>query len=610
MVGTLSAPRRLEVPEHGTRDGFAGTSDAQGWPKMDHSLANALLALADRVGTRPLLYVAASEQRAEQLVRLARCAFLDRLVLHVPASDAIPGEASPASAANVGARVAALRSVLSDDPVSLILITSAEATVYRYAQPAVYAAHPPEIRVGKPLDLVELQRELVEIGYHIDERIDEPGEVGAPGNVLDVFAVDAEYPVRIEVENGTVRSLRLFDPMSQRSLDGIEQISLGRAFEPEIGDNGVSLLAHLPNATLIVDADVAKRRQRSIDLITRMSGRKRALDRSQYVDTPSWDKEIAGRDVITPDANPGVPRFVTESRPLRAIKSFLQEQAEADRPVLIAGSERDVRFFARNFAREVGRDAVVFSDLATALAAKCDVGLVSVPLDAGVVAERVALVAAADIIGRRAERADSLSATIAHDLLAIELRTGDAIVHEDHGVAILKGLRSLASPDGSQAETIELEYAKQAIRHVPVADAAKLWRYGGEPEAVTLDTLDGKSWAKRRPAIDAAIAETAKAIRALARDKAQSEAPVLEAPAAELETFADGFAFQETADQWKAIEAVRGDLLSGSPMDRLDRRRRRLRQDRGCASRGGAGSVGRQAGRAGRADNAAGAPAL
>ena len=536
---------------------------------MESLIADGLLALVDPICSGRLLYLTASEQRAEQLARLARCAFPDRPILHVPASDAIPGEASPASPANAGARVAALHSLVTADPASLVMIASAEATAYRYAAPAAYAAHPPEIRVGMPIDLETLQRELTEIGYRIDERIDEPGEVGAPGNVLDVFAVDADCPVRIEVEDGKVRSLRLFDPLSQRSLDEIERVALGRASEPAIGDDGVSLLAHMPEATLIVEAAVARRRQRSLDLIAQMSGRKRALDRSRYVDTPAWEKELAGRSIVTPDVNPAVPRFVTDRRPMRAIKGFLKEQADAGRPVLIAGSERDIRFFSRSFARELSRYVTTFPDLATALAARPDIGLVAVPLDAGIVAERVALVAAADIIGRRAERADALAATVTHDLLAIELRTGDAIVHEDHGVAILKGLRSLPAADGGQAETIELEYAKQAIRHVPVADAARLWRYGGEPDAVTLDTLDGKSWAKRRPMIDAAVADTAKAIRALARDKAESDAPVLAAPPADLERFADGFAFAETADQWKAIEAVRADLLSGKPMDRL-----------------------------------------
>ena len=536
---------------------------------MTLSLADGLLALATQLSDHPVVYLASTEQRAERLACLARAAFPDRMILFCPATDAIPGEVSPPSAANAGARVAALYALASQDQAPPVLIASAEASAYRYAPPAAFTAHPPEVVVGAPIDLDALQETLLSIGYRTDERIDEPGEVGAPGSVLDVFPVDAECPVRIEVEDGKVKSLRPFDPLTQRSHDEVERLALGRAAEPVIDGDGVSLLAHLPAATLIVEPDVAIRRQRTIDLIASMTGRKRRLDPARYVDTASWDGEMAARTIVVPESHPAAPRFILERRPAKAIKAFLSAQQAEHRPILIAGSDRDVRFLSRRLARDLKRDAAVHANLGAALAAKDALAFVPVPLDSGVVTPEVALVAAADLMGGRADRGDALTTSVAADLLSIELRTGDAVVHEDHGVAILKGLASIAGPDGDLSETIELEYAKQGIRHVPVADAAKLWRYGGEPDAVRLDTLDGASWAKRRPPIDAAIAETARAIRALAREKANADAPVLDAPVSDLERFAAGFAFQETADQWRAIEAVRTDLVSGKPMDRL-----------------------------------------
>ena len=237
--------------------------------------------------------------------------------------------------------------------------------------------------------------------------------------------------------------------------------------------------------------------------------------------------------------------------------------------MVIAGSERDVRFLSRRLSRDLKHGSTCHPDLPAALAARDALAFVTIPLDAGAIANEVSLVAAADLMGGRADRGGEAVVTLTADLLSIDLRTGDAIVHEDHGVAILKGLKLMEGALGDDCETIELEYAKQGIRHVPVAEAAKLWRYGGEPDAVRLDTLDDKSWTKRRPPIDAAIAQTARAIRALAREKAKADAPVIEAAQHDVERFAEGFPFQETADQWKAIEAVRTNLGAGRPMDRL-----------------------------------------
>lgn len=535
---------------------------------MSLALADSLLALAARVGSGPIVYLAASEQGAERLARLASLAFPHATILFCPATDAIAGEAMPPSAANAGARVSALHALAAGTAENPVLIASAEASVHRYAPPSRFKLKAPEISVGATIDLQELQRQLIDIGYRLDERIDEPGEVGTPGAVLDVYPVDAERPVRIEVDDRVIRSLRLYDPVSQRSEGEIQRLSLGRAAEPDVGAKGVSLLAHVPDGVLIIDPDVADRRQRTIKLFASVTG-KRKLDAARTVDTSTWEQELAARAVIVPDAHAATPRFIIDRRPDRAFARFLEEQSAAGRSVLVAGSDRDARFLARRFSRQLKREAPIYADLQTALKSRDALSLVSVPLDAGAITDEVAVVAAADLIGGRADRDDRLALPTTGDQLTIELRIGDAVVHEDHGVAILRGLTPTESPNGNLGETIELEYAKSGIRQVPLGDAAKLWRYGGEPDAVRLDTLDGKSWEKRRPAIEAAIAATARAIRALAREKAVAEAPVLEAPTAELELFGQGFPFQETADQWKAIEAVRSDLLAGKPMDRL-----------------------------------------
>jgi transcription-repair coupling factor (superfamily II helicase) len=114
-----------------------------------------------------------------------------------------------------------------------------------------------------------------------------------------------------------------------------------------------------------------------------------------------------------------------------------------------------------------------------------------------------------------------------------------------------------------------IRYAGDALRLVPVADADRLWRYGGDADAVRLDKLDGSSWEKRRSAVHAAVAETARALTLEAEDRLARSAPKLDPDAAAYERFAAGFPFTLTRDQERAISAVRSDLASGNPMDRL-----------------------------------------
>ncbi len=165
-------------------------------------------------------------------------------------------------------------------------------------------------------------------------------------------------------------------------------------------------------------------------------------------------------------------------------------------------------------------------------------------------------------------RGDELAAASANPMFAEagELRIGDVIVHEDFGIGCIAGLETLP---GDAGDAIVLTYAKGARRLVPVMEADRIWRYGADADAVTLDALDGASWQKRRGAIDTAIAESARELAAIAAERDKLRVDSIEADIAAYERFAAGFPFTETPDQARAIAAARDDLAAGKPMDRL-----------------------------------------
>jgi transcription-repair coupling factor (superfamily II helicase) len=193
----------------------------------------------------------------------------------------------------------------------------------------------------------------------------------------------------------------------------------------------------------------------------------------------------------------------------------------------------------------------------------------AVELDRGWREDGLTAIAAADVLGSRAgDPGAARPGAVTAFEEATELHLGDAVIHEAHGLGILRGLETVTAGE-IESEAIRVEHAGGATRLVPVEEAHLLWRYGAEAEAVTLDKLDGSSWEKRRTDLDASIAATARQLVRLAAARAQSRAPVLEPPVAQYERFASGFPFTETAHQLRAIEAVRDDLGSGKPMDRL-----------------------------------------
>jgi transcription-repair coupling factor (superfamily II helicase) len=150
-----------------------------------------------------------------------------------------------------------------------------------------------------------------------------------------------------------------------------------------------------------------------------------------------------------------------------------------------------------------------------------------------------------------------------------EVRVGDPVVHEQHGVGRYRGLASLDQGDGL-SEFLALEYADGDLLYVPVTQLALIGRYtGGPAESAPLTRLGSGAWerAKRRAAQQ--VRDTAAELLHLYAQRAARQGHAYTLQPHDYEAFAAGFPFEETPDQAAAIEAVIEDLRSGRPMDRL-----------------------------------------
>ena len=539
-------------------------------------IAETAAGLAGLLRKSDVLAAEADEVRAAALARALAAMMPAATVVVCPGTDALPGDEAPASPANVGQRVSALRTVrctlAKRQRPRIALITTGEALARACPAPAAFDAEPPRVTVGSACDLATLAEALTDLGYIADERVDEPGELALRGAVLDVFPADADAPLRIEVGDGHVVAIRSYDPADQRSTGDVKHRELGRVAEPPLGEERCTLIDHLPDATIVVSPAADDRRRRLLLLSADAAARGARRAAREVVDEDAWTAAMAERTVkALPKAGDPPPRFVEQRGPMRAFAKVAKAALAAGTRVVLLGSARDLRFLTKRIEKAVDASATALDDwAAVAKAPKGSLLTLAAPADRGFATKGVLAVAAADLIGSRADRDDGAVRRVDPDLLqTTEIRVGDTVIHEDHGIGTVAGLESLAEDGETGGDAIKLVYARDAVRLVPVADADRLWRYGAEDDAVKLDTLDGKSWHERRVGIDATIAETARGLTNLAAERGERTAPVLDPDPAAYERFAAGFPFSETPDQLLAIEAVRSDLASGRPMDRL-----------------------------------------
>ncbi|MFH0933712.1 MAG: transcription-repair coupling factor, partial [Pseudomonadota bacterium] len=150
-----------------------------------------------------------------------------------------------------------------------------------------------------------------------------------------------------------------------------------------------------------------------------------------------------------------------------------------------------------------------------------------------------------------------------------ELKPGDPVMHEQHGIARYHGLVNLDMGDGEN-EFLLLEYADEAKLYVPVSQLHVISRYsGGAPEAAPLHKLGSGAWDKAKQRAMKQVRDAAAELLNIYAQRALRKGHAFKLNYHDYESFAAGFGFEETADQAAAIEAVILDLQSGKPMDRL-----------------------------------------
>ncbi len=150
-----------------------------------------------------------------------------------------------------------------------------------------------------------------------------------------------------------------------------------------------------------------------------------------------------------------------------------------------------------------------------------------------------------------------------------DLRTGDIVVHEDHGIARFAGFDT-KTVAGVTRDYLYLEYAGSDRVFVPVDQLAKISRYVGAGGAhPALSKLGGTRWETIKARARRAAQELAGELLNLYAERKRREGHSFPADTDWQREFEDAFPYTETPDQRDAIEMVKGDMEAPRPMDRL-----------------------------------------
>ncbi len=150
-----------------------------------------------------------------------------------------------------------------------------------------------------------------------------------------------------------------------------------------------------------------------------------------------------------------------------------------------------------------------------------------------------------------------------------DLKVGDFVVHENHGIGKFIGIQQI-SVEGKQKDYIKIKYAGQDMLYVPVEQMDIVQKYSGsETAAPRINKLSGGEWKATKAKAKAAIANMAKELLALSAAR-QAEAGFAFSKDGEWQKeFEESFPYAETEDQLRCIEEIKKDMENSNAMDRL-----------------------------------------
>jgi transcription-repair coupling factor (superfamily II helicase) len=520
-----------------------------------------VLAALHRSTETALLLVAPTDDEARELAGDLAALVGHASVALWPSRGAPAGGAVGPSPHLVGQRARA-RGRLGESGITVVSSVAALVERVPSAAPAPLA-----LRCGATLGR-DLMESLAELGYERVPQVEERGEVSARGGIVDVFPTTAEQPVRIDMFGDDVDDVRRFSPFTQVTIGQVDTITIWPAHDPQ-GGAFADTFDDLGRARVVRLG--ANRFRSALTQALELIEDEAAAGEVSDPDTLLGALEAASALDIGPPA--GGTEGVVDAREARfAARGAVEASAELAR--LADGGMRVVVCFSRRGELERGAQALERTrphtiDLADEEPGAARVSLAVLPIRRGFVSADLglAVIPEGELLRRRRAAARAPMGRRLRSFL--ELRVGDHVVHEDHGIGRLVAFETQTVANVTR-DYLALAFAGEDRVWVPQDQLDKVTRYiGADGSAPPLSKLGGKAWDRLKARVRAAVHEMAGELFALYETRGRVEGFAFPENDEAVHEFEQRFPYRETPDQERAIDEVMGDMERARPMDRL-----------------------------------------
>ena len=383
------------------------------------------------------------------------------------------------------------------------------------------------IKVNKKNKLKKVIKKLISFGYKRVDCVYDPGTFRTAGDILDIYPLHFDFPIRCSFNFNTPDRLTYFNPTTQISTDPINRISIyGKGLGAQASDN-IDLAAHVSGGAVF---SLSIKNERYKLSPQKTSGKTKDIKTSAlFIDGATRAERL---DCVYKQIknNPNCRVFLSGPKNRhKVIKTALNTPTTKIKPNINKGFYSQAYCFLVVSIRDVLKEKKYIEKWKT-------------------------------------ENQQDTQVFTAKNLF--ELNDGDFLVHKKFGIGIFRGLEKENISSVSR-ESIKIEYKNNSFVFVSIENLDLIHKYIGTSSAPVVSALGSKKWGQE-------LAKTRKAVQAVAKEiidlyaKKQNLRPFNYLTDAELEgALVSSFAFKETPDQKAAIDAVLKDMLKPRPMDRL-----------------------------------------
>ena len=458
----------------------------------------------------------------------------------------------------------------------LVVCTCPEALAERVADAEALQRETITVRVGDRISIEVLEQALVDASFTRVDFVYEPGQYSVRGGIVDVFSYSESKPYRLDFFGDEVDSIRRFNISSQLSSDRLERVEIIpdlNAGTPAAAKVSFARFAGTEASWWFYDADFVLRRVNDI--------RRRTLSDMEHPD--EIDSLLTSRNSLVADLSGSRIFLLRDNLPERpaaaTVKFATSPQPKFNKNFemladdMIRGALRgyDTYILSENKAQverlenifhQIGRGQAVVRSLSTTL----HEGFVDNDL-------KLCLYTDHQIFDRyqryriNGEIRRDEQMTVAE---LNQLRPGDYVVHIDHGVGRFDGLVKIAAGDGRMQEAIKLVYKDGDVLFVNVHSLHRISRYkSGDGEPPKVYKLGNGAWQKLKNATKKAVKDISRELIALYAKRKASKGYAFSHDSYLQHELEASFRWEDTPDQQSATAAIKKDMESDQPMDRL-----------------------------------------